>query len=247
MLPLFLIVQIFLLFVRICIISWLNNTMNRILHHSQKFYFSIQDNKVSSPLRHNRTNRGPRNVSWGIPKETRQAFYSSIRVWNKVYYYFQLTLGSIKNCICHHNSTTMNVREHKILLPLHHYTALVQCSLLASLTSLGSSSLFTDPLFSLTGLTIWLLKGGGVGVLVWVRIFFPISLEIEFFFLTYKGVRFFQHYTPCWKFFWVQVSPCKISFSLEISLQYSVFLKSPTPCLKIQMFGLLEIIDREWK
>ena len=123
----------------------------------------------------------------------------------------------------------------------------MQRSLLASLTSLGSSSLFTDPLFSLTGLTIWLLKGGGVGVLVWVRIFFPISLEIEFFFLTYKGVRFFQHYTPCWKFFWVQVSPCKISFSLEISLQYSVFLKSSTPRLKIQMFGLLEIIEREWK
>ena len=79
-------------------------------------------------------------------------------------------------------------------------------SLLASLTSLGSSSLFTDPLFSLEGSTIWLLKGGGMGVLVWVRICFPKlkkSLEIEFWHI--KVWDFFQHYTPCWKFFWVQV------------------------------------------
>ena len=79
----------------------------------------------------------------------------------------------------------------------------MQRSLLASLTSLGSSSLFTDPLFSLEGSTIWLLKGGGMGVLVWVRICFPKSMEIEFWHI--KMWDFFQHYTPCWKFFWVQV------------------------------------------
>ena len=79
----------------------------------------------------------------------------------------------------------------------------MQPSLLASLTSLGSSSLFTDSLFSLEGSTIWLLKGGGMGILVWVRICFPKSLEIEFWHI--KMWDFFQHYTPCWKFFWVQV------------------------------------------
>ena len=79
----------------------------------------------------------------------------------------------------------------------------MQRSLLAFLTSLGSSSLFTDPLFSLEGSTIWLLKGGGMGILVWVRICFPKSLEIEFWHI--KMWDFFQHYTPCWKFFWVQV------------------------------------------
>ena len=81
-----------------------------------------------------------------------------------------------------------------------------QCSLIASLTPLGSGSLFTNPLFSLKGVTIWLLKGGGMGVLVWVRIFFPKSVEREFFFPWHiKMWDFFHHYTPCWKFFWVQV------------------------------------------
>ena len=77
--------------------------------------------------------------------------------------------------------------------------------------------------------------------------------------MTYNGVRFFFYFSAlCPKidiFFWVQDIFCIFSsdislqdiFSLEISLQHIFFLKSPLPRLKIQMFGHLEIIEREWK
>ena len=43
---------------------------------------------------------------------------------------------------------------------------------------------------------------GGMGDLVWARIFFPKPLELEIFSLTYNGVRFFSAlYTSRGKFF----------------------------------------------
>ena len=52
---------------------------------------------------------------------------------------------------------------------------------------------------------------GGMGDLVWARIFFPKPLELEIFSLTYNGVRFFSAlYTSRGKFFsgiFLQVPP----------------------------------------
>ena len=82
----------------------------------------------------------------------------------------------------------------------------MQRSLLASLTPLGSGSLFTNPLFSLKGVTIWLLKGGKYGLFGLSKNFFSqICGDRIFFSWHIKMWDFFHHYTPCWKFFWVQV------------------------------------------
>ena len=80
-----------------------------------------------------------------------------------------------------------------------------------------------------------------MGDLIWVR-FFSKPLVIEFFFLTYNGVRFFSsillHERYCFQsrnFFWPGTSLQEF-FPLEISLQ-DIFSEITHTPLKSQMFG----------
>ena len=161
-------------------------------------------------------------------KETRLAFFSSSRVWNKAYCYFQLTLGWIKNCICYHNSTTMNVREHKnyfrsalhYIFKLIHPYSVVACSQTLYF-------IFRGRPFDYWGK--W-GTGGGMGDLVWVRIFFPqISGDIIFS-LSFNGVRYFFSIIHHDRYIFMSAG---YFFPRKQSALY-FFQKSPIPLSKVQ-------------